>query len=115
MKAKLNAAIGALIRSRVVEREIEMASLNDESRVLRLADTPKWRVRPSGHRDILEIPPLELMAVLDEERLCKEDAESVTEREWAYSLLYRYEGKNMTHVRQTYLFAVVRAWHRRGS
>jgi hypothetical protein len=115
VKAKLNAAIGALIRSGVVVREIELASLDDESRVLRLASSPKWKVRPSGHRDILEIPPLELMAVLDEERLRKEDADSVTEREWAYTLLYRYEGKNMTHVRQTYLFAVVRAWQRRGS
>lgn len=115
VKAKLNAAIGALIRSGVVVREIELASLDDESRVLRLASSPKWKVRPSGHRDILEIPPLELMAVLDEERLRKEDADSVTEREWAYTLLYRYEGRNMTHVRQTYLFAVVRAWQRRGS
>lgn len=110
VKAKINAAIGSLIKSGVVVRETEMASLGNDERVLRLANTPRWRVRPAGHRDILEIPPLELMAVLDEERLRSEDADSITERDLAYTLLYRYDGKNMTHVRQTYLFSVVRAW-----
>ena len=113
VKAKLNTAISNFIKAGIVVREIEMASLDDESRVLRAASTPKWRVRPAGHRDILEIPPLELMAVLDEERLRNKDAYSVTEREWAYALLRRYEGKNMTHVRQKYLFAVVREWLKR--
>lgn len=116
VKAKLNAAIGALIKAGVVVRDTEMASLGKESQVLRLANSPRWRIRPAGHRDILEIPPLELMAVLDEEMLRAEDADSQSDREWAYTLLHRYEGKNMTHVRQTYLFAVVREWSRnRGS
>jgi very-short-patch-repair endonuclease len=115
VKAQLNVALGSLLKTGFVVREIEMAGLDDESRVLRLANTPKSRVRPAGHRDILEIPPLELMAVLDEEQLRGENAASVTEREWAYTLLHRYEGRNMTHVRQTYLFAVVRAWQRQGS
>ena len=113
VKAKLNTAISNFIKAGIVVREIEMASLDDESRVLRAASTPKWRVRPAGHRDILEIPPLELMAVLDEKRLRNEDADSGTEKKWAHAILHRYEGKNMTNVRQKHLLAVVREWLKR--
>jgi very-short-patch-repair endonuclease len=113
VKAKLNVAIGALIKAGVVVRETEMESLGNDSRVLRLANTPKYRVRSAGHRDILEIPPLELMAVLDEESLRSTDTDSYSERELAYTLLRRYDGRNMTHVRQTYLFSVVREWKQR--
>lgn len=111
VKTKINSAIGAFIKAGVVVRETELESAGADGRVLRLANTPPCRVRPAGHRDILEIPPLELMAVLDEARLKRAAADSVIDREWAYLLLHRYDGRNMTHVRQKYLFSVVREWN----
>jgi very-short-patch-repair endonuclease len=115
VKAKLNQAIATLLRTGVIARESEVDGLPDESRVLRLTDTPRWRVRPAGKRDILEIPPLELMAVLDERRFRHDEPNAVSDRDFATVLLQHYEGQRMTRARETYLSAVVHAWKMRQS
>jgi hypothetical protein len=113
VKSKLNQAIAALLRAGVITRETEIDRLPDESRVLRLTDAPRWRGRPSGKRDILEIPPLEMMAALDERRQSHDSPDTVTDRDWATMLLELYEGQRMTRARESYLFAVVNSWKQR--
>lgn len=45
--------------------EDELGDRSPEGVVVRLSGTPKVRERPAGQRDLLEIPPSELLMLLD--------------------------------------------------
>jgi len=64
VRQALNRALGAMLRAGEIEQEDELRDGSPEGQVLRLAGAPKVEVRPAGRRDLLEIPPSELLAVL---------------------------------------------------
>lgn len=54
-----------MLRAREIEQEDELGKGSPEGLIVRLAGTSKVRERPAGRRDLLEIPPSELLLVLD--------------------------------------------------
>ena len=103
----LNRALGAMLRSGEIVQEDEMRDGSPEGLVLRLTGTPKVRERPAGRRDLLEIPPSELLVVLDRIRASSsgaiEDDETLTR-----ALLDRYEFTRLTETRRRHLVRIVR-------
>ena len=80
--------------------------------MIRLAGVARLRVRPAGKRDLLEIPPSELLAVLG--RLfpttpgIREDDERLHR-----SILEHYAFSRLTRPRRDYLTKVLRLRHSR--
>lgn len=59
---------GAVLRAGEIVQKDELGDGSPEGQLLRVAGTPKVRVKPAGRRDFLEIPPAELRTVLKELR-----------------------------------------------
>lgn len=64
VRQALNRALGAMLRAGEIVQENELRDGSPEGQVLRLSGVPRVKVRPAGRRDLLEIPPSELLAVL---------------------------------------------------
>jgi len=61
----LNRALGAMLRAGDILQDDELHDGSPDGQVLRLAGAGKVQVRPAGRRDLLEIPPSELRAVIE--------------------------------------------------
>lgn len=98
----LNRALGAMLRAGEIVKEDELRDGSIQDQVLRLAGTPMVRVRPAGRRDLLEIPPSELLAVLrlrhKEEILSNEENDVLFRR-----VLEHYGFSRLTPARKKYL------------
>lgn len=107
VRQALNRALGAMLRAGEIIQEDELGDGSPEGQVLRLAGTGKVQVRPAGRRDLLEVPPSELLAVLG--RLfpigasTKEDDETLLR-----SVLEHYGFNRLTKPRREYLAKVLR-------
>lgn len=64
VRSVLNRALYSMQKAGEIVVEDELADRSLESQVLRVAGGPRVRERPAGRRDLLEIPPSELLAVL---------------------------------------------------
>ena len=114
VRQALNRSLGAMLRAAEIVQEDELSDGSAEGQVVRLAGTPKIQVRPAGRRDLLEIPPSELLTVLgrlfpaslgtneDDETLCR-------------GLLEHYGFGRLTRSRRDYLLKVLRLRRREGS
>jgi hypothetical protein len=88
----------------VVEDELGDRSL--ESQVLRLVGTPQVVERPTGRRDLSEIPPSELLLVLD--RIQASSTNAMQEDETlARSLLDHYGFTQLTKSRRKHLAKIL--------
>ena len=112
VKRELNKAIGAMLRAGEIIQEDELGDRSLDSLVIRLADTPKVRERPTGQRDLQEIPPSELFVVLD--RICasnpvaQQDGGALTR-----ALLDHYGFTRYTEVRRKHLVRILELYRRR--
>lgn len=107
VRQALNRALGAMLRAGEIVQEDEFGDGSPEGQVLRIAGAPAVNVRPAGRRDLVEIPPSELLAVL---RL-QEKAELVTsgDNETLFrALLEHYGFTRLTSSRKAYLSRVVK-------
>jgi hypothetical protein len=101
-----------MLRAGEIVQEDELSDGSPEGQVIRLADNANVRVRPAGRRDLLDIPPSELLAVLG--RLFPtnpgtgEDDEALPR-----GLLEHYGFSRLTRPRRDYLSKVLRLWHSR--
>jgi predicted RNA binding protein YcfA (HicA-like mRNA interferase family) len=107
VRQALNRALGAMLRAGEIVQEDELRDGSPEGQVIRLAGDASVRVRPPGRRDLLEIPPSELLAVVG--RLFPtnlgtgEDDEGLLRR-----LLEHYGFTRLTRARRDYLSKVLR-------
>lgn len=96
-----------MLRAGEIDQEDELGDGSPEGQVVRLAGAGKVRVRPAGSRDLLEIPPSELLAVLG--RLfpanpgAREDDEALLR-----GVLEHYVFSRLTKPRRDYLAKVLR-------
>lgn len=109
VRQALNSALAAMLRAGEIVQEDELGEGSPESQVLRMAGSPAVKVRPAGRRDLLEIPPSELISVLRNLRLSPE----ASDEECFRALLDHYGYKRLTPQRKQYLSKVVRLF--RGS
>jgi len=107
VRQALSRALGAMLRAGEIDQEDELRDGSPEGQVVRLAGAGKVRVRPAGSRDLLEIPPSELLAVLG--RLfpakpgAREDDEALLR-----GVLEHYGFSRLTRPRRDYLAKVLR-------
>lgn len=105
IRQALNRALGAMLRSGELVQEDELGDGSPEGLVVRLADAPKVRERPAGRRDLLEIPPSELLLVLD--RLYPLTASLELDDEPLFrALLDHYGFSKLTRIRRKHLARV---------
>jgi very-short-patch-repair endonuclease len=102
IRSVLNRALWAMQKAGEIVVEDELGDRSLEAQVLRLVGTPRVRERPAGRRDLLEIPPSELLLVLD--RVQASSASAVQDDETlARSLLQHYGFTRLTEVRRKHL------------
>lgn len=107
VRQALNRVLGAMLRAGEIVQESELGDGSPEGQVLRTTGAPAVSVRPAGRRDLLEIPPSELLAVL--RRLPHEGARSHGDREaFSRALLEHYGFSRLTKPRREYLSKVLR-------
>jgi hypothetical protein len=96
-----------MLRAGEIVQEDELRDGSLEGQVLRLAGAPMVKVRPAGRRDLLEIPPSELLAVLRRSphggTQPRGDGEDLSR-----SLLEHYGFSRLTKPRKEYLSKVLR-------
>jgi very-short-patch-repair endonuclease len=106
VRQALNRALGAMLRAGEIIQEDELRDGSPEGQVLRLAGTPMVHVRPAGGRDLLEIPPSELLAVL--RRSVHGGTPSSGEGEALFRMLLEHYGfSRLTKPRREYLSKVL--------
>jgi very-short-patch-repair endonuclease len=107
VRQALNRALGAMLRAGEIVQEDELGDGSPEGQVLRIAGAPAVKVRPAGRRDLLEIPPSELIAVLRRQgsgpiRAGKDD-------ETLFRAILEYYGfTRLTRSRRAYLTRVLK-------
>jgi very-short-patch-repair endonuclease len=107
VRQALNRALGAMLRAGEIVQEDELGDGSPEGQVLRIAGAPAVKVRPAGRRDLLEIPPSELVAVLRRQgsgpiRAGKDD-------ETLFRAILEYYGfTRLTRSRRAYLTRVLK-------
>lgn len=107
VRQALNGVLGAMLRAGEVVQEDEFGDGSLEGQVLRIAGAPAVNVRPTGRRDLLEIPPSELLAVVRRlsppVTLADGDSDSLSR-----ALLEHYGFSRLTRSRREYLSKVLR-------
>jgi hypothetical protein len=107
VRQALNRALGAMLRAGEILQADELGDGSPEGQVLRIASAPAVTVRPAGRRDLLEIPPSELIAVL--RRLPHEGSQSHGDGEALSRVLLEHYGfSRLTKPRREYLSKVLR-------
>jgi len=113
VRQALNRALGAMLSAGEIVQEDELGDGSAEGQVVRLPDVGRVRVRPAGKRDLLEIPPSELLTVLG--RLFPASPGTQEEDEALFrSLLDHYVFSRLTRARRDYLSKVLCLWRSTG-
>lgn len=113
VRQSLNRALGAMLRSGEIVQEDELQNGTPDSQVLRIAGSPGVRERPAGQRDLLEIPPSELIVVLERLNAGYQGNEPNNER-LLRRLLGHYGFTRLTAVRRRYLSKVLNLYRSGG-
>jgi very-short-patch-repair endonuclease len=114
VRQALNRALGVMLRAGEIVQEDELSDGSPEGQVVRLAGVARVQVRPAGRRDLLEIPPSELLTVLGRrspsDPATREDDEALLR-----SVLEHYRFSRLTRPRREYLSKVLRLRRSRGA
>ena len=118
VRQALNRALGAMLRAGEIVQEDQLGDGSPDGQVLRIAGAPAVNARPAGRRDLLEIPPSELLAVLRRSFPAKTQPAGDNEA-LSRALLEHYGFSRLTKSRREYLSKVLRPLslpdHLRGS
>ncbi len=111
VRQAINRALGAMLRSSEIVQEDELGDGSPEGLVVRLAGFPKVRERTAGRRDLMEVPPSELLLALD--RIHVSSLISVQDDELeSRSLLDHYGFTRLTEVRRRHLAKILKIRHK---
>lgn len=111
VKGLLNRALYSMQKAGEIVVEDELGDRSLESQVIRRAGTPGVRERPAGRRGLLEIPPSELMSVLDQVQASIGEAKGDDEA-LARLLLNHYGFRRLTAKRRAYVQKIISHWRR---
>lgn len=110
MRTALNRHIAALLRSGEFEQVDEFGDGSSAGVVLRTAGTPTVRERPAGKRNLTEIPPSELITVI--QRIQAISTKRMDEEEICRQVLFHFKFYNLTQVRKKHLKLVLATMRR---
>jgi len=111
VKAILNRILSAMLRAKEIEMEDELGDRSLEGQVLRISGTPRVRERAAEGRDLLEIPPSELLLVID--RLRSSSKENARDDEGiARALLAHYGFVRLTEVKKKHIVKILGVYRR---
>lgn len=111
VRQALNRALGEMLQAGEILQDDELGDGSPDGQVLRIAGSPSVKVRPAGRRDLLEIPPSELIAVLKRSPVAMNPR---AHDEALFRLLIRHYGyTSLTAPRRKYLSKVVRLFRER--
>lgn len=112
VKSLLNRALYGMQKSGEIVVDDELGDRSDEPLVLRLVGSPRVRERPAGRRQLMEIPPSELLLMLD--RLSGSALGTVqSEENLMRALLEHYGFPRLTETRKSYLARILEGYRRR--
>jgi very-short-patch-repair endonuclease len=107
VRQALNRVLGAMLRAGEIVQEDELRDGSPEGQVIRVAGALAVSVRPAGRRDLLEIPPSELLAVL--RRSIPAKTQPAGDGEALFRVLLEHYGfSRLTKSRREYLSKVLR-------
>jgi very-short-patch-repair endonuclease len=107
VRAAIDKALRSMRRTEDIVQDDELGDASPESQVIRLAEQPNVRVRPAGARNLLEIPPSELIAVLRQDPQLRLSVRKPDEETFRM-LLGHYGFSSLTKMRRQYLTRVVK-------
>lgn len=106
VRQALNRILGAMLRAGEIAQEDELRDGSPDTQVLRITGVPAVNMRPAGRRDLLEIPPSELLAVL--RRSGRQNGEWPGDPEAMFRVLLEHYGfSRLTKPRREYLSRVL--------
>lgn len=110
MRTALNRHIAALLRSGEFEQVDELGDGSNEGVVLRTAGSPLVRERPAGKRNLTEIPPSELIKVI--QQILASSGKRIDDEEVYRQVLFHFKFYNLTQVRKKHLKLVLATMRR---
>jgi serine/threonine protein kinase len=110
VKHLLNRALYSMQKAGEIVIEDELGNRSLDSQVIRLAGAPRVKVRPAGQRGLLEIPPSELLLVLDRIHALYTNT-AVDDEALVRDLLRHYGFTRLTEVRRKHLTKVLNLWY----
>lgn len=106
IRSILNKALWSIQKAGEIIIEDELGDRSLDSQVVRIFGTPKVKERPAGQRDLLEIPPSELLLMLD--RLQASSPSAFQNDETLIRALLQHYGFNrLTEVRRRHLERII--------
>ncbi|CCG92803.1 hypothetical protein A7K93_10195 [Candidatus Methylacidiphilum fumarolicum] len=107
VRQELNRALGAMLRAGEIVQEDELGDGSPEGQVVRIKGTPAVNMRPAGRRDLIDIPPSELIAVLRQKDMLTFMSDANYEVPFR-AILEHYHFTRLTKSRKAYLTRVVK-------
>ncbi|MEO8589343.1 MAG: AAA domain-containing protein [Flavobacteriales bacterium] len=104
-RAAINKALSALLRSGEFEQVDELGDGSNEGVVLRRAGSHPVKERPAGKRDLTEVPPSELIKVI--QRFLASSGKKVDDEEISRHVLFHYKFFSLTQKRKKHLKMVL--------
>jgi len=105
MRAALNRHIAALLRTGEIEQLDEFGDGSNEGVVLRLSGCTVVKERPAGKRNLTEIPPSELIAVI--QQILASSGKRMDDEQVCHQVLFHYKFYSLTQVRKRHLRRVL--------
>lgn len=109
VRQALNRCLASMLRAGEIVQVDELGDGSPDTQILRIAGAPAVNVRPAGNRDLLEIPPSELLAVPRRfSQHCHQlqiDGDAASR-----ALLEHYGFSRLTKPRREYLDRVLQLW-----
>jgi len=109
VRSLLNRALYSMQRAGEIVLEDELGDRSLESQVVRLPGAPRVRERPAGRRDLLEIPPSELLLVIDRMQTLSTSSAGDDE-ELARALLAHYGFTRLTEARRKHILRILNVY-----
>jgi very-short-patch-repair endonuclease len=107
VRQALNRALGAMLRAGEIVQEDEFGDGDPDGQVIRLAGVPRIRERPAGRRDLLDIPPSEILTASARLSLLGTEGAPYGD-DFFHSLLNHYGFSRLTKARRHYLSKTLR-------
>jgi very-short-patch-repair endonuclease len=111
---RLDAALRKLLKAGDIEQEEELKPGKAGGSVIRMAGTPKVRLRPAGRRKFEEIPPSEIFLVLDRLQIHPVDGGPDDEELFFRKILDHFGFRQLTRTRRKHLQNILNRFRQKG-
>jgi len=111
---RLDAALRKLLKAGDIEQEEELGPGKAGGSVIRMAGTPKVRLRPAGRRKFEEIPPSEIFLVLDRLQIHPVDGGPDDEELFFRKILDHFGFRQLTRTRRKHLQNILNRFRQKG-